>query len=419
MPVEPTESSHRSRGWAIVTAIAVMVIVYGSLYPFKFSVPAGGYGSFDALLDSWAKRPAAGDFLANILLYMPLGCFGVLSFPRNVGLWLRLPLVVAGGALLSATMELTQYYDVGRDTAATDLYANIIGTLIGAPIAILFSGRLRFPLLLRITARPLPILLIAAWAGYRLYPYVPTIDLHKYWHALRPVILDPIPAPAALYRHLSIWLTLFALIEATFGARRSAVLAVLLARLVLSVRVLIISTILSPGEVVGAAVAICLWPFLLLVSQRLRACLLVALLGGYVLIERLQPFEFEPIARPFGWIPFNSLMYGSIAVDVVSFMEKCFLYGGLLFLLGRAGMRPVFAANRCCRRPVRRPHAPGQRPKAKALLRPIDHPLLRRHLGLADRSGRLDIDDDGIHQVDQVVGAVGEEGEPAIGSRPA
>jgi VanZ family protein len=43
-------------------------------------------------------------------------------------------------------------------------------------------------------------------------------------------------------------------------------------------------------------------------------------------------------------VPFNSFMNGSVEVDVLSFMEKCFLYGSLLFLLGRAGMRPVFAA---------------------------------------------------------------------------
>ncbi len=61
-------------------------------------------------------------------------------------------------------------------------------------------------------------------------------------------------------------------------------------------------------------------------------------------MERLEPFEFQPFARPFGWVPFNSFMSGSTEIDVLSFMEKCFLYGSLLFLLGRAGMRPVFAA---------------------------------------------------------------------------
>ena len=59
------------------------------------------------------------------------------------------------------------------------------------------------------------------------------------------------------------------------------------------------------------------------------------------------------------------------------------------------------------------------RPQAEALLRAVDHPLLRRHLGLADRGGRLDIDDDGALQVDQVVRALGEEGEPAVRPGPA
>jgi len=344
MSVAPTPSSSRSRNYAIITAIMAIVIVYGSLYPFDFSLPADGRGPVRTLLDSWANRPSRGDFLANILLYMPLGFFGTLSFSRRVGFWRRLVIVTASGSLLSLTMELTQYYDGGRDTEATDLYANTIGTVIGAPVAFLFSARLSFPLSPEIVARPVPALLIAAWAGYRFYPYVPTIDLHKYWHALRPVILDPIPAAYPLYRHTSIWLTLFALLEAIAGRRRSALLAPLFVGFVLSARMLIISTFLSAAEVAGAVIAVCFWPLLLVVNQRLRAALLFLMLGGYIVMERLEPFQFEPVARPFGWIPFGSFMNGSVEVDALSFMEKSFLYGSLLFLLGRAGMRAGAAA---------------------------------------------------------------------------
>jgi VanZ family protein len=344
MTVAPTQSSSRSRNCAIVTAIAAIVIVYGSLYPFDFSLPASGPGPFATLLNSWANRPSRGDFLANILLYMPLGFFGTLSFSQRVGFWRRLPVVVAGGALLSLTMELTQYYDVGRDTEATDLYANTIGTFIGASAAMLFSNRLSFPLLPEIIGRPVPALLIASWLGYRFYPYVPTIDLHKYWHALRPVILEPMPAPLPLYRHTSIWLALFALIEAIAGRRRSALLAPLFAAFVLSTRVLIISTFLSAVEVVGAVIAVCVWPLLLVLNHRVRAALLFLVLGSYVVLERLEPFQFGPYARPFGWIPFYSFMNGSVEIDALSFMEKSFLYGSLLFLFGRAGTRAGLAA---------------------------------------------------------------------------
>jgi VanZ family protein len=344
MPIEPTQSPRSSRNYAIVTAVVAIVIVYGSLYPFEFSMPPAGSGPVRTLFDSWADRPSRGDLLANILLYMPLGFFGTLSFSRNVGFWLRLLLVVTGGAALSVTMELTQYYDAGRVTNASDVYTNTFGTLIAAPVAILFSGRRRFPLFREIMAHPAPTLLIASWAGYRFYPYVPTIDLHKYWHALKPVVFDPFPASYALYRHVAIWLTLFVLIEAIFGRRRSTVLAPLFAAFVLCVRVLIISTILSAEEVVGAVVAVCLWPLFLALNQCFRTALVLLLLGSYVVLERLEPFDFQSFSRPFGWVPFNSFMNGAVEINVLSFMEKCFLYGSSLFLLGRVGVRPVFAA---------------------------------------------------------------------------
>jgi len=44
-------------------------------------------------------------------------------------------------------------------------------------------------------------------------------------------------------------------------------------------------------------------------------------------------------------------------------------------------------------------------------MRAIDHPALRGYLGLADRCARFNIDDDGALQVDQVGGAIGEEGQ--------
>src|SRR5947207_5255786 len=63
---------------AIVTAGLAVIIAYGSLYPFEFSVPTAAPGPVQALLRTWANTPGRGDFLANVLLYMPLGFFAVL-----------------------------------------------------------------------------------------------------------------------------------------------------------------------------------------------------------------------------------------------------------------------------------------------------------------------------------------------------
>src|SRR5207302_5759902 len=58
---------------AIVTAGLAVIIAYGSLYPFEFSLPTAGPGPVQALLRTWANTPGRGDFLANVLLYMPVG----------------------------------------------------------------------------------------------------------------------------------------------------------------------------------------------------------------------------------------------------------------------------------------------------------------------------------------------------------
>lgn len=322
----------------LLTVITIAVIVYGSLYPFDFRIPAGGQGAVSALLDSWASVPGRGDFVANILLYTPFGWFGTLSLSRRRSVGFRLWVVVMAGAALSVAMELTQYFDIGRVTSADDVYANTLGAIVGSVGANCLSGRWRVPLIAGISAKPVPVALIAAWAGYRLYPYVPTIDLHKYWAALKPVILYPVLPLGDLCRHTTIWLTIFAFV-ATVVDRRRALIALLLCGCVLSARVVIVGTVLSVAEIVGAFIAICIWPVLLAVSERRRCAVLFVLLASIVIFERLQPFLFQSYARDFGWVPFSSLMAGSIGVDVMSFFEKTFLYGSLLYLFVEAGGR--------------------------------------------------------------------------------
>src|SRR5205085_3799168 len=100
---------------------------------------------------------------------------------------------------------------------------------------------------------------------------------------------------------------------------------------------LIISTSLSVAEVGGALGAYCIWIFL---YPRGRAYVVVVLVlfGATVIAQRLEPFQFTTYPVPFGWIPFRSFMYGSIDVDVLSFLEKFFLYGSSIWLLAEAGV---------------------------------------------------------------------------------
>jgi len=157
-----------SRSFLIAAAIIVAIIVYGSLYPFTFRAPAYGIGPVRELIESWAEAPHRGDFLANIMFYMPFGFFGVLAIAGRGRVFLALALAIIAGALLSISMELTQYYVQGRVTAADDVYANVIGTALGAVVSSITHGNCNWPLLRRdITSDRVPSLLLAGWLGYR------------------------------------------------------------------------------------------------------------------------------------------------------------------------------------------------------------------------------------------------------------
>ena len=216
----------RSKHFAIATTIVIAVIVYGSLYPFAFRPADDGIGPvLRALWESRAERPGRVTFLANILLYMPLGFFAIHALGRRGGAAGRMVLITLLGVFLSVSMELLQYFDEGRVTDAPDVYANTLGTLIGAGAGSLLTESIRWPFLSKIAVARVPTLLLAAWVGYRLFPFVPTLDLHKYWSAIKPVIIDPDPTYYDLLRYTAMWLGIGALIEAIgWYATRVAVL---------------------------------------------------------------------------------------------------------------------------------------------------------------------------------------------------
>jgi VanZ family protein len=332
-----------SRQYAIVTLAMALVIAYGSLYPFDFSLPLAGPGPVQALLATWARKPGRGDFLANVLLYAPLGFFAALTVTDRLRPTSRFLVPILLGAILSISMELVQYYDVGRDTSAPDVYANVLGSALGALPGMIFGGFFHWPLMGEITANRIPVLLVLAWAAYRLYPFVPTIDLHKYWNALKPIILTPNFSGYDLFRHTAIWLTIFTLVSKIAATLRPSLLVPLFAAIVLSSKILIVSTTLSVAEVAGAVAAYLIW---LAFHRRGRGYLaiVIVLFSATIVAQRLEPFQFTTHSVPFGWIPFRSFMQGSIDVDVLSFLEKFFLYGGLIWLLGEAGLSRRAAA---------------------------------------------------------------------------
>jgi len=236
------------RNFSIATAVVIAVIMYGSLYPFAFRQPLNGLGPAHALLDSWRETPSRSDFIANMLFYMPLGFFAILATGDPIGSLPRIVPVVVTGTALSILMELAQYYDDGRVASATDLYANIVGTALGAFGRNVTDRSFPWPLLREIATNRIPALLLGAWTGYTLFPYVPTVDFHKYWNTLKPVISHPALTGYGPLRHIAIWLAIGSLIEGIVGPKRGWLLFPLFVGIVLLAKVLMVHTTLTMGR---------------------------------------------------------------------------------------------------------------------------------------------------------------------------
>jgi VanZ family protein len=330
------------RNLAYLFGFILLFIAYGSLYPFDFQSVPDGPGALPKLFGSWANVPGRGDFISNILLYIPLGLCGT-AISGGWSKRRRMTQTILIGAALSFSIECAQYWDIGRDTSATDFYANVIGTVLGSVCTRFFGHKFRLPLLREIADNPIPTFLIVAWVGYRLYPYVPTIDLHKYWNALKPVVLTPSLTPYVLFRQSTTWLILALLIEKIAGRQRTPHLYFLFALSIVVAMILILYGTLSVERIAGIGAGFCLWRILL---DRRRALYVtgVTLMAVYIVAQRLEPFQFTATGGHFGWVPFLSFMGGSIDLDIQSFFEKFFLYGGMIWLMGQGPVKMRTAA---------------------------------------------------------------------------
>jgi hypothetical protein len=214
------------------------------------------------------------------------------------------------------------------------VYADTAGAPLGATAGCL-TLRVTGPFSSGPPANRFVILLLMSWLGGRLFPYVPVIHAHKYWDALKPLIFAPVLPPLDVYWHLASWLAIALLLEALFGAARSrAALGVLLSAVLLA-RILITRIVLSPAEVVGGIAAVLAW--ILLSRLRARAIIVTVLFVTGVVLQSLEPFQFTTMARAFGWVPFRSFLIGPLNAAIISFFEKVFVYGCLVWLLARSG----------------------------------------------------------------------------------
>ncbi len=132
------------------------------------------------------------------------------------------------------------------------------------------------------------------------------------------------------------WLLVAMLVQAIYGARYWLWPFLLFVLAEWAGRVVVIDTALTWPDLVGACIALAIWLGLPATTHIGRTVIAISF-AAMVMMLRLQPFQFQsqPV-HPFGWVPFWSLMHGSMNVAIPSFCEKFVQYGGLIWLLAGA-----------------------------------------------------------------------------------
>lgn len=338
----------RGRRLALV-ALVTAAILYGSLYPFGLqSLPAG----VDIAAALWAASTlppgSRGDLLANLLLYVPLGLFLALLQRGRVAL--RVAAAGLGGLVLSGAVEIAQLFVAGRTTSIWDLLLNTMGTLLGAGAALAgqaAAGRARAGRAGAYGAgsygaalEPAAALLLLCWLGYRLYPYVPSLDLQEWRDSVKPVLLHPVFEPVRTLRLAVAWVVAARLLEAVAGRRATLLLLPAVLCGSLAAEVVIVDNDLTLAEVLGVTLALPGWLLLGTLPWRRADAVLLGALLTVVLADRLEPFRFDRVAVSFEWVPFRSLLAGHWGHGLQVMLQKLFLYGCSLWLARRLGVGP-------------------------------------------------------------------------------
>ena len=327
----------------LLLAVFVGLIIYVSLYPFRF-VEHGPSMAEALRLLTWV-RASRGDMFNNVLLYLPLGfCCALLLEPR-VGRITGIVIATLAGAALSTSMELLQASIAPRVTSLTDLSLNALGTFAGA-----LCGAAWHVLSSRMAPQGSPkggsgavaLTILVLWLVARLWPLIPDPGLRQLKRAVRP-LFSPRIELAELAAFLLGWLVVAQAVFHLTRRQRAVDLFLIVIAAVLVGRTFTAGNTLVTAEIAAIALLLPMLVALSRLEDGARAALVAVTLGGWL-----------------AWIALSPLLTGaaSISTDLPALSEfiarnpppppqlagKGFSYVALGWLLAGAGLVPHVAA---------------------------------------------------------------------------
>ncbi len=326
--------------------MTVLLIVYGSLYPWHFTHVHLAANPFWILLHAWHPQPLRyfiRDVIVNVALYMPLGFVGHLAFRKGriPGYGIYGPVLL--GLLLSTAIELTQLLEPSRNTSMVDVITNVIGSAFGVASALLFEALASHGDSRKSTHRKRVVdrgalLLTFCWVAWLFFPLFPEMGRYVLSRKLALFVHAHVFDAAALVSAAGSWFAAGLLINAS-GARFSrgwfslAVLAV-------PAQFFVVEQQPLPPVLLGALAGVVLF----VVCHRTNAPTAPTMVEAWlflavILFRGLSPFDFRAASTDFNWIPFGATLGADWQSAARVLVEKMSFYGTAVWLLRAAGFR--------------------------------------------------------------------------------
>jgi VanZ family protein len=301
--------------------VTVLIILYGSFYPWHFTYPPGPFLLPVSVSDQ-------RDLLLNFWLYTPVGALAYWAFARGGILRWIVPFCL--GLALSIFVELVQPFIPGRVSSLGDILANGLGTLAGTLLAA-WAGAA--PQLSRWQLRRSPeAFLLAVWVALLLFPLLPVRGPTALLINIRALQTSPF-----LWTDLAVWtiawLVVWELLPGAFVRGGDWMVKGLLL-LLLPARLFVILRVLTKAELAAGFLAV----LLLLWRPRIDPRAPVAAILVALALRGLMPWEFSSSPAPFEWIPLAGLFNATWQPALLILIGKIFWYGSAVWALSRLGL---------------------------------------------------------------------------------
>lgn len=314
----------------------VLLIVYGSLYPFKFSGQLPDFATTWRLFSDYNLQTTNADIIANIILFIPLG-FVIRIACNKYYERVKATLIYIGlSAVLAFLLQYLQFFLPSRVPDAGDAAYNIIGVIAG----IIFSHVLLQYSQNRIpqdqTHRTswshvsIPLLLALLWVCWRWFPFIPFAATESIIDSLNPLIRKPELDFFLIVRDGIGWLIFFYLLSQPPFDKQPRFRVLRIAFTILGIELFIINNQITVNDLLATLSAFALYASLdyKAIQRSLSWSLLIAMI-----LTWLAPLNNPDNAASFNWLPFAAYMQGNPWVEIEEILLKLYFIGTMIFII--------------------------------------------------------------------------------------